>query len=233
MVHELISSRPEDLDAFLEDIGSRDNVDDRLVALTAAFSLWRAAGRPRQVRQRMWGAVKGEPELERKLHALLHPGPMSDEVGRWRRQERDYESRDAKRRQQEEQARTDLARRLTDRANGIRTLDEHSKDQYFPDIFCLARKIAELGKSSSKWGCDRWDLLEIDLSREVAEAARDGLMRFWRLYNPQLPSESDGDGRTNGVLAGLAGLAIEARERPDWAHQLSRRGRHRRPLCHA
>jgi hypothetical protein len=221
LVHKLVGLRPDDFDVFLEDVGSRDNADDRLVALTAVFSLWRHAGRPRKGRQRMWRAVQGKPEIEAKLHALLHPGPMSGEPRRWRRQQRDYERRDAKRRQQEEETRTHLAKRLTDRANGIRTLDKHSKDQYFPDLFWLARRIAELGESSSKWGCDRWDLLETDLGREVAEAARDGLMRFWRLYDPPPPSESDGDGRTNGVLTGLAGLAIEAREHSNWAHRLS------------
>jgi hypothetical protein len=221
MIHELVGVRPDDFDMFLEYIGSRDNIDDRLVALTAAFAIWRNAGRPRKERDRMWYAVRGERELEGKFHALLHPGPMSDELKRWRRQEREYKVRVAKQRQKEEEARTDVARSLANRANGIRTLDKQSKDQYFSDLFWLARRIAQLEGSRSKWGSNRWDLLEADLGRDVAEAAREGLMRFWRLYEPPLPSESNGSGRTNGVLTGLAGLAIEAHDRAGWARRLS------------
>ncbi|MGH8545875.1 MAG: hypothetical protein ACREX3_20060, partial [Gammaproteobacteria bacterium] len=221
IIRELVSVRLDDFDMFLEDIGNRDNIDDRLVALTAAFSVWRDSGRPQKERDRMWHAVRGERELEAKLHVLLHPGPMSEELKKWRRQERSYERRNAKQRQQEREARAHLAKRLAARANSIRTLDEQSKDQYFSDLFWLARRIAELAKSSSKWGSNRWDLLETDLGRDVAEAAHEGLMRFWRVYEPPLPSESNGDGRTNGVLTGLAGLAIEAHDRAGWAGRLS------------
>jgi hypothetical protein len=218
---ELVSTRHGDFNRFLGAVLDRDNLDDRLVALTAAFAIWRDAGRPRTERERMWRAVKGERELEARLNALLHPGPMTDELKRWRRQERDFKNRNAKRRQQEEEALSHLAKRLAGSANGIRTLDKKSKDQYFSDLFWLARRIAELEGSRSKWGSNRWDLLEADLGRAVAEAAREGLMRFWRLYEPPLPSESNGSGRTNGVLTGLAGLAIEAHDRAGWVRRLS------------
>ena len=110
-------------------------------------------------------------------------------------------------------------------------MDESSKDRYFADLFWLARRIAKLAQASSRWGSDRWDLLEIDLGREVAAAAREGLMCFWRLYEPPLPSESDGDGRTNGVLTGLTGLAIEARGASELgASAVRRRGTLRRSL---
>ena len=97
MIHELVGVRLDDFDMFLKAIFSRDSIDDRLVALTAAFAVWCDAGRPRKDRQRMCEAVKGELELETKLHALLNPGPMSDKLKRWRRQERDYKRRRAKR----------------------------------------------------------------------------------------------------------------------------------------
>jgi hypothetical protein len=221
MVHAFIGVRLDDFYTFLDDIGSRSSIDDRLVALTAAFAIWRDAGRPRKGRDRMWEAVKGEQELEAKLHALLHPRPMSDELKRWRRQDREYKRRDAKRRHQDEQARIRLARRLEERIEAIRTVDDLTKDQCFPDLFCLGRRIAELATAKSKWGSDQWDLLEADLGWNIAAGARDGLLRYWRLFEPQLLSESDGDGRTDGVITGLAGLAIEARERPNWARRLS------------
>ena len=55
------------------------SMDDRLVALTAAFELWRQGGRGQKGREYMWRAVKGDSDLEARLYALLHPGPRSEE----------------------------------------------------------------------------------------------------------------------------------------------------------
>jgi hypothetical protein len=222
IVHELVALRPEDFDMFLADIGNCEQADDRLVALTAAFAVWKNAGAPRKGRERMLRVVRGKPELETKLDSLLHPGPAAEEEARKHEErKRDRERQVATKGQQKEQARADIAKDLTAKASDIRAMTEHTKLRCFPALLWLARRISELADGSTRWGSDRWDLLEIDINREVAEAAREGLMRFWRLYTPQLRSESNGDGRTHGVRTGLTGLAIEARERPGWAPRIT------------
>jgi len=60
----------DDFEVFLMDVRSRTALDDRLVALTAAFALWRQGGRGRKGRERMWHAVKGDSDLEARLHAF-------------------------------------------------------------------------------------------------------------------------------------------------------------------
>ena len=55
----------------------------------------------------------------------------------------------------------------------------------------------------------------------MAEAARDGLMAYWRLFEPPLRSESNSSDWPIGIAVGLTGLAIDSRERPGWAQQLS------------
>jgi hypothetical protein len=85
----------------------------------------------------------------------------------------------------------------------------------------LAQEITQLADSRSRYGSDRWELLEVEFGREVAETARDGLMAFWRLFEPPLRSEQDTNSVPCGAIVGLVGLAIEARERPDWARTLS------------
>ena len=46
-------------------------------------------------------------------------------------------------------------------------------------------------------------------------------MAFWRLFEPPLRSERNTDGVPSGLIVGLIGLAIEARERPGWVYELS------------
>ena len=213
----------DDFSVFLRDVRQRTEIDDRLVALTAAFALWRQGGRGRKGRERMWRAVRGESEFEAKLHTLLHPGPETEEERRHHRSERDFRRRHAERQARQAQARRKWVMRLRNNIDRIRSVDRATVDQVFRELYRLGQEILRLAHSSTRWGSNRWELLEAECGREVAEAARDGLMAFWRLYESPLPSEHNTNGVTNGTIIGLIGLAIEARERPGWARALSAR----------
>ena len=89
-----------DLEQLFEDIKHRPLMDDRIVALTAIFAVYVNEKRPRQLRDRMRRVVAGIPVLESKLHELLHP-KLTEEVKKWRRQERDFKrKREANERRQ-------------------------------------------------------------------------------------------------------------------------------------
>lgn len=221
-VLRLLRFTTKEFDSFIGEIRSLATRDDRLVALTVAFSLYRDAGRPRKSRERMWRTVKGEPELEAKLRALLHPPPRPQEVKYHRRVTRDWERRQAIRREQEETLRREWRAHLEARTEQIRNVEAATQDRCFVDLFRLARRIGEAG-SRSRWGADRWEVLEEEFGQRVAEAARDGLIRNWRLYDPGLRSEVDGSQIMYGTIVGLTGLAIEAREDSEWAERLSER----------
>jgi hypothetical protein len=187
----------DDFEVFVLNICNRAAMDDRLVALTAAFTLWHDRGRRRKDRERMWRAVKGDLDLEAKLHTLLHPAARSEEERR------------------------EWITRLRGNVDHLRSIDEETVAQVFGNLFHLGQEILRLVDSRSWWGSNRWDLLEPEFGCEVAEAAHDGLMAFWRLFEPPLLSERITDSIPNGLIAGLIGLAIEARERPGWACELS------------
>jgi len=224
----------DDFNIFLTDIRDRESLDDRLVALTVAFSIWRKEGGGRKGRERMWKAVKGKPELHEKLHELLHPEPMSDETRKIQRQQRDFERRYALRDQQEKQSQQAWIRRLQSNPDHLRLVNKENVDQVFGDLYLLNQEILRLEDSSSRWGADRWELLEPEFGREMAEAARDGLRAYWRLFEPPLRSESNSSDMPVGIAVGLTGLAIESRECPNWAQQLSEQETHlacRYALC--
>jgi hypothetical protein len=211
----------DDIAVFLGDVQQRPEIDNRLVALTAAFALWRQGGRGRKGRERMWRVVKGKPELEAKLHALFHPRSEANEERLHRRSERDFRRRQAERQAQQAQARRKWVMRLQCNIDRIRAVDLATADQVFGDLYSLGQEILRRTHSLTRWGSHRWDLLEAEFGREVAEAARDGLIAFWRLYKPPLCSERVTDGVPNGIIVGLIGLAIEAREQLGWACELS------------
>ena len=166
----------DDFAVFLMDVRSRTALDDRRVALTAAFELWRQGGRGRKGRERMWRAVKGDSDLEARLHALLRPGPISKEERLYRRLEQDVKRRQTKHQTQEEQARREWSVRLRSNVDRLRSVDQTTVDQVFGELYSLGEEITRLVNSQSRWGSSRWDLLESEFGREVAEAARDGLM---------------------------------------------------------
>lgn len=211
----------EDVEIFLADVRGRAAIDDRLVALTAAFALWHNRGQREQNYERMWSAVQGDPDLETRLHTLLHPEPLSETERRPLYLGQDFRQRQAERQAQHEKVRREHIARLQGHIDRIRSVNRETVQQVFGDLYSLGQEIARLTNSSTRWGSNRWDLLEAECGREVAEAARDGLMVYWRLFEPPLRSERDTDGVPRGAITGLVGLAIEARERPGWARELS------------
>ena len=211
----------DDVEMFLADVRGRTAIDDRLVALTAAFALWPNRSQEEQTYERMWSAVQGDPDLEARLHTLLHPEPVSEAERRPRYSGQDFRRRQAERQAQQEEARREQIARLRGNVDRIRSVNQETVQQVFGDLYSLVQEIARLTNSLTRWGSNRWDLLEAEFGREVAEAARDGLMAYWRLFEPPLCSERDTDGVPLGIIAGLVGLAIEARERPGWARELA------------
>ncbi|MFQ5953988.1 MAG: hypothetical protein ACE5JZ_02880 [Kiloniellales bacterium] len=214
-----------DFAPFLVDVRNRALLDDRLVALTAAFEIWRRSGQSRIGRQALNRAVRGQSELKAKLHELLHPPPPSDEAMRHRKWERKLQRRRRERERREADARQTFVEKLRQDPGRLRDVGEPRLNEIFPDLYALTRCIQELSNTDTRWGASDWPLLEPEFGREVAEAARDGLMAFWRVFRP--PSrlgrqEGEPIKIPQGVVVGLTGLAIESRERPDWSSRLSR-----------
>ena len=214
-----------DFDAFLADVRNRALPDDRLVALTAAFDIRRGSGSDRQTRRALDRAVRGEPALEAKLHELLHPPPPSDEGRRFQRRFRDLGRRNRERERRSAEARQAFAERLRQDPGRLREIEAARLDEVFPDLYTLTLRIHELSGTNTRWGASDWQALVPEVGREVAEAARDGVMAFWQAFAPEVRSDlraGEPINIPNGVVVGLTGLAIESRERSDWATQLSR-----------
>lgn len=116
----------DDFEMCLADVQGRTAIDDRLVALTAAFALWRNGGQAEKDCERMWSAVQGEPDLEARLHALLHSEPLSEveQCPRYSRQ--DFRRRQAERQAQQEEVRREQIARLRGNVDCIRSVNQET-----------------------------------------------------------------------------------------------------------
>lgn len=213
--------KTDDFDYFLGQISKRQHLDNRLVALSAAFFLWESSGKGKVGRAKLTKAVRGISELEARLYQYLHPGPMTPEQKEHRRFMRNHESRQAQRLRNEEQQRKEWVIRLQANPERLRRVNKTTVDKLFGDLYGLGQEIKRFGKNELKLGSPKWKLLIADFGNEVAEAVRDGLMAYWRLYKPDLKSENNANAYPYGLIVGLIGLAIEAHERPEWAQHLS------------
>ena len=205
----------KDIDQVVKWITQKEFIDDKLVALTLAFSLYRAAGRPQSLRKRLWRVVKENKELSATLKRLLNPPAMSDEnkrsIADWKRWRKEQKRDDA---EYHNKWRKEIANRL-----------EHIREKRVPPegrIWSaqqyLFDRMRSLGKERNRWAQPNWQDLETEVGREAAEAMRDGLMAIWRRHNPTLASEAGECGNSTPVIESMAlsGLEIEFLETPDW-----------------
>ena len=208
-----------DFDRVCEWIRDRPEQDDRLVALTVAFSIYNENGKPKEWRDQLKGICASNSELEAKLTQLLTPPPQFTQ---YRREER--------RRKQQAAARTKKkADQFEKDKLFIQTHVDDIRDPKFPNPDDLSRlhwylhqKVHEDKGSSSKWTDGRWRELGPTFGKEVAEAYRDGAMAYWRKHSPKLRSEGVEANKTSAkVIFGLSGLEIELKERPESLKSLS------------
>lgn len=211
-----------DFDRCVEWVRARENPDDRLVALSRAFTLYREHDRPPAWLIKLQEACKGQEEATAKLAEMLAPKP-SAEVEKMEEEHREY-----KRKREAEEA--DQARIRgewieTLRANPSRVTDPAglSPGEFSADQYHLMMSASDENSAWSRGYSTNWRSLEPEFGEEVALAYRKAAMAHWRQYDPQLPSEGAEIGSTPySLVFAMAGLAIEAAEEQTFPSALSR-----------
>ncbi|AWL92998.2 hypothetical protein CIT37_12855 [Bradyrhizobium ottawaense] len=203
-----------DFDRVCEWIENRSEPDDRLVALSLAFSIYAENDKPRAWRERLKQICARDEALKAKLVQLTTPSP---EALRYRQEERRWKRRaDARKQKELDQFAKNVAY-AQGNLDFIRDPKFPSADDLSQLQWYLHHFIREQSEgNSSKWTEGRWRELIPSFGRDVAEAYRDGAINYWRKYHPVLRSEGATPNQTsNKVIFGLTGLAIELREYPD------------------
>ena len=212
----------EDFAVILGEIPRRSFTDDKLVALSLAFSLYVQGGRKRGQRLMLKSTVRGHEELASRLSELMHPPALSAESkrhratnARWQRRHRQRLDKEAKRR---EEWRTHVMANTEKLRNpGFEKPHLISTAQHY-----LHARMCEADSASSNRSKRNWRALEGEFGVEVAQAFRDGAVAYWRRNRPQLISEGAPSNVTYfSAILGLTGLAIEARETEGWLQAIT------------
>lgn len=206
----------DEFDRALQAITDRPLADDKEVAMTLAYRIHLHSGSRAESHAALKASVATDKHLKARLAGMLKP-PKRDAA--WKRMELENKrwTREAEaRREEREKARLEAPAKLEAhldklRDPGFRDPESVSQSQYY-----LYNRMRELeGDKSLRWSLGNWQQLEPEFGPRTPRAFRDGMVRFWRRYSPQLVSEGAAQGSTPlAVLFGLAGLTIEAAEDP-------------------
>lgn len=213
----------DDYEKAIEDIHLKSYVDDRLVALSLAFQLYKDGGRGRARLNKLKKAVQGINELEEALYLFLHPPKMSEEERRYRRQ--DTELR--RKREKHEKAIADNRRKwfewLQVNAQVLRDTSVAAEGKTWNATNYLLNELKKKRKDRNRWAVADWEDLIPEFGQDVAEAYRDGCIDYWRKYQPKIRSEGIVNPHSilYAVVVGLSGLKMEARQEPDWPMNLT------------
>ena len=200
------------------DIATRILLDDRHVALTLAFAIYRENGRPATWRKRLRRLASSHSSLKSTLDGLLHP--QTTELRKWRQEEARWKKRAERRTARLEENRRKWKTYLNSNLEALR--DPGKRGVVTNPQLYLYERMRDAVERSDKWSEGRWQSLIPEFSEPIALGFRDGAVRFWRDYRPQLLSEGAVANSTPfSVIFGLTGLSIESRETDGWPTELS------------
>lgn len=209
----------DDFDRVLEWIDSREIEDDKLVALSVAFDIYRH-NRGEKRRKRLWKAVEGNQVLYDCLYSFLHPAPMKPEDRKWQQQEYRWKQRDKKRNAKKA---ANLKRwkswLKSKKAEVLLDNSIAAEGRLWNGNSYLMNRVREDRTGSDKWARKEWKSLIPVYGEKVAERYRDAAIGYWRLWNPTEAINSSST--SQATIFGLTGLAIEAEVNPNWLETLT------------
>lgn len=199
-------------------MAGRPLTDDKLVALTLAFTLYRQNGRPRAWRERLKKAATANADVKAELNKLLHAPRRGN--ARFKRQQAAWKRRSEREAAREKAALEKSKLILAGRVATIRDFGKPgtiSYDQHF-----LHQQMRKDDSQNNWWTGGNWRSLIPTFGEDVSLAFRDAAVAFWRQNKPQLRAEGAVANTTPfSTIFGLTGLAIEARETPEWPSALT------------
>ncbi|MBB3747180.1 hypothetical protein FHX10_006736 [Rhizobium sp. BK591] len=210
-----------DFDYVSGEIANQNEQDNKLVALSLAFDLYRRFGRPRVWREKLKKLVAGNDELVVRLNTFLKP-PAQPEIRRWKAQERKWkkqrEAHKATRAKYHEGWKAYLEKEL----ESLRASQKAKPGEMLNAMLYLFDCTRDDRNIGGKWTEYNWRKLIAKFGEPIARFYRDSAVEFWRHHAPTLQSEGAPNNQTSyATIFGLVGLEIEFHETAGWPSGLS------------
>lgn len=205
---------------IIDDIDLRPLFDDKLVALSLAFHLYRENNRPKKWLSELKRAVSTNQDLENSLLEFLSPPTLSTNIQKLKQKQDLWNRRNKERQKKAEKDGLEFVEWLSKNYQKLRDNGLGGGIVSDPQYY-MHEKMRSIDRNTSKWTTGNWKALIKDYGVDAATAFRDGVVSFWRQYSPLLRSEKIETNSTSfAVVFGLSGLKIES-ETPGWPETLS------------
>lgn len=211
-----------DFEYFAGEISNQEFLDNKLVALSLAFDLYKKANRPREQRMKLKKLVKGNSELTEKLTTYLNPPAQSEEFLQLKQQEAKFRKHEEAHRRKQEEYHIDWKEYLNQNLEkDIAALQENPGD-FTNSLIYLYEQTRDKNGTRMRWADYNWKTLIPEFGEKVARFYRDSAVSFWRNHEPKLRSEGAPFNKIPyKVILGLTGLEIEAYETKEWSKKLN------------
>jgi hypothetical protein len=211
-----------DFEYAAEEISRQALLDDRLVALSLAFDLYRSANRPRKWLVQLKKLVSGNDGLSERMGTYLRPPAQSRDSGRWKQQEAEWKRRAEASRKKKEKYHADWKKYFNDKLGDARAALREKPGTLTNPLLYLFDQTRTEKNITNRWTEYNWKTLIPEYGEEVGRFYRDATVSFWRHHKPKLHSEGAPFNQTSfSVIIGLVGIEIEAHETKDWPKKLS------------
>ena len=211
-----------DFEYVAEQISQQPLLDDKLVALSLAFDLYRTANRPRAWRAQLKKLVATNVELSERLSSYLRPPAQDQDSRRWKRQDAKWKRLNEANRKKKEKYHAGWKTYLNDNLDEAREALREKPGVLTNILHYLFDQARDKNRTTGRWTEYNWRTLIPEYGEKAAQFYRDGTVSFWRNHKPMLRSEGAPLNKTTlAVIIGLIGLEIDVNETTDWPKNLS------------
>jgi hypothetical protein len=201
-----------------DEISHQMLMDDKLVALSLAFYLYRLANRPSAWRKQLKRLVADSKELSERLNNYLKPPAQNQE---WKKEDAKHKRRFKASQAKQDKYHVNWKKSFDKNLNQFRSSLQDNPGTTTDPIVYLLNQTREKN-TTGRWADYNWKMLAVDYGEDVARFYRDSAVAFWRHYKPILQSEgAQPNTIPYAVIIGLAGIEIESNEVQNWPMNLS------------
>lgn len=217
----------DDLDWILADAVDPitcDTVEKRRLAISAAFDIWGQRDQAPEVLERIRAATANDPASAAMVEARLAPQvPSADDIRFAQQMAASKAGRDAHDGKEQADLTAFIDPLLAD-PDQMRQLSPPSNGSVDIRLFQLWQILSNMESHRSSFSISDLGLFEAVLGSPLTTAFRDGMIGFWRHWEPTLESSRPPNQRNMvGTIdsMGLAAVAMEAVGNSNWANQLT------------
>ncbi|MHA4868874.1 NACHT domain-containing protein [Duganella sp. PWIR1] len=215
---------PSDVDWLLQDAQSRQDENERLLAVRLALQVWSKGGQPVWLLEKTKEAAGGAPALQLAIETWVNPPPIPEQVVRTQERMRRQHEEALKIQKERDDSWVVFAQDIRSNPSQLDSLRPPDKDGVDARLYHIEQMLAGMSGNSQRWSVSDVELLTPLFGEAAIPHIRNAFIRYWRLGSPILQSErpvEEANISTAMERLGIAGLSIEATTVPHWISTLS------------